>query len=264
MPADIKKGRFISDVDIKKKADGTRAADNSSLRIKAALPGLKDLSRGHDPDMAAGLYPGYGTEDFAALVRELESKGSINKLSSTLDKIASALESKGRIKEAEEIDVISNTLEALDGPQDRCSADKVPGDSSEHTKLQDIKKVLGIPDNFKKMDSEILDTMDKLVNKATYEMSDKSYTKKETVNGIVISVGWSSNVSNREYTIIFPGAANKAGIDDVEIGVSRDRNQAELAFNQAKKIAQTDSDVISVYKKVKDFVYKMKSSTKNV
>lgn len=184
-------------------------------------------------------------------------------ISSSLDKIASALESKGFIKEAEEIDVISNTLEALGGEQDRISADVLPEDSSENKKLQEIKKILGIPDNYKKIDSEILSTLKKLANKAIYDMLDKSYTKKETVNGVVISVGWSPDkIHYDEYTIIFPGASNKPGIDDVEIGISKDRNQAEAVFNQAKKIAQTDSDVISVYKKVKDFIDKMKNTAK--
>ena len=42
----------------------------------------------------------------------------MNKISSMLDKVAGSLESKGLLKEAEELDVISNTIESsLTTPQ---------------------------------------------------------------------------------------------------------------------------------------------------
>lgn len=44
-------------------------------------------------------------------IYELQEQGSTKKLSSILDKIADSLQQKGHLGEAEEIDVVTNTLE---------------------------------------------------------------------------------------------------------------------------------------------------------
>jgi hypothetical protein len=52
--------------------------------------------------------------DWVPVVKEKPYLTPENKLSSALDAVADSLESKGLIKEAAEVDVISNTLEAME------------------------------------------------------------------------------------------------------------------------------------------------------
>jgi hypothetical protein len=85
---------------------------------------------------------------------------------------------------------------------------------------------------------------------------DKSYQEKTTVNGVEISIHWDSRYD--DYTIYFPQieigwAARERGVDDQVIRISRKREVAKQVFDEALKLAQTESDVYEVYKKVEAF-----------
>lgn len=107
-------------------------------------------------------------------------------LATNLNRIASSLESKGLLKEALELDKAADMIEAA-------AATPAP-----NTKLVEIKKILGIPENNKKLDRSI----GILIDEASHELIDKSFHIKENINGIQFNIGWSPD--EKMYTIYMP------------------------------------------------------------
>lgn len=90
------------------------------------------------------------------------------------------------------------------------------------------------------------------------ELHEKElFHNKETVNGIEISVAWSD--MDKDYTIYFPQiefgeAASEKGVHDQIIRIGRRPEAAKQVFEYAANLAQTESDVYALYRKVEDFI----------
>lgn len=88
------------------------------------------------------------------------------------------------------------------------------------------------------------------------EELDKSYLEETTINGKVISVGWDEGYN--DYTIYFPqinigDEAREKGVYDQVIRISQNPKIAKEVFDFASKLAQTESDIYIIYKKVEEF-----------
>ena len=86
---------------------------------------------------------------------------------------------------------------------------------------------------------------------------ENPYHEETTVNGVEIIVDWYDD-SSKDYEIYFPQiefgeAASEKGVSDQVIMVSRRPEVAKQVFDYAAKLAQTESDVYEIYKKVKEF-----------
>ena len=86
--------------------------------------------------------------------------------------------------------------------------------------------------------------------------SDKSYREEKIINGIEIKVRWYDVPAN--YEIYFPQIktgddASQKGVFDQTIRLSEKREVAEKVFEYASKLAESESDVYEIYKKVENF-----------
>ncbi len=86
---------------------------------------------------------------------------------------------------------------------------------------------------------------------------EKPYHEETTVNGIEIVVAWYDD-SSKDYEIYFPQieiseTADEKGVHDQIIRVSQKPEVAKQVFDYAVRLAQTESDVYEIYKKVEEF-----------
>lgn len=83
---------------------------------------------------------------------------------------------------------------------------------------------------------------------------EKPYYEKATVNGVEIIVTWYDD-SSKDYEIYFPQIKFGADPDvyDQVIRISRKPEVAKQVFDYATKLAETESDVYEIYKKVSKF-----------
>lgn len=97
------------------------------------------------------------------------------------------------------------------------------------------------------------------------EIRKELYRNQETVNGIEISVAWSD--MDEDYTIFFPQiewgeAASEKGVRDQIIRIGQRPEAAKQVFEYAANLAQTESDVYALYRKVEDFIRNLPAEEK--
>jgi len=86
------------------------------------------------------------------------------------------------------------------------------------------------------------------------EQEPQKYHESTTVNGVEISIGW-----DNDYTICFPQInlshawENKEGVSDQVLRLSRRPDVAKKVFDYAVQLAQTESNVYEIYRKVDVF-----------
>ena len=91
--------------------------------------------------------------------------------------------------------------------------------------------------------------------------SESKYGDKAMVNGVEISVGWDSGYD--DYTIYFPGIemtsqeAQDKGVFDQVIRISDNPEDAKKVFEYAKKVAEEESNLYNLFKKVEAFVHEL-------
>ena len=91
----------------------------------------------------------------------------------------------------------------------------------------------------------------------TGEQEPRGYHEATTVNGVDISVGWDNGYN--DYTIYFPQIdlshawENEEGVSDQVLRLSRRPDVAKKVFDYAVQLAQTESNVYEIYRKVDAF-----------
>ncbi len=96
-------------------------------------------------------------------------------------------------------------------------------------------------------------TLDEFKFKKETEL-DKGYYEQTTVNGVEISVGWDKGYDN--FTIYFPQIklGVKEGVTDQVIIIAEQSEAAKQVFDYAVQLAEKETDVYEIYKKVDAFV----------
>lgn len=96
-------------------------------------------------------------------------------------------------------------------------------------------------------------TLDEFQFKKETELN-KGYHEQKTVNGVKISVGWDADYDN--FTIYFPQIelGVKEGVEDQAIIIAEQSEVAKQVFDYAVQLAEKETDVCEIYKKVKVFV----------
>ncbi len=82
------------------------------------------------------------------------------------------------------------------------------------------------------------------------------YSDRTEVNGIEMNVGWSEDY--HDYTIYFPqikldDETRDKGVSDQVIRIGETPDLAQRVFEYASQLAETESDVNELYKKVLNF-----------
>lgn len=87
--------------------------------------------------------------------------------------------------------------------------------------------------------------------------SGKDYYEKINVNGTEISVGWDTGYDN--FTIYFPQieVGAKQGVEDQAIIIADQAETAKQVFDYAVQLAEKETDIYEIYKKVRAFVKKV-------
>jgi len=87
--------------------------------------------------------------------------------------------------------------------------------------------------------------------------SGKDYHEKINVNGTEISVGWDTGYNN--FTIYFPQIEIlvKEGVNDQIIIIDKQSEVAKQVFDYAVQLAEKETDIYEIYKKVRAFVKKV-------
>lgn len=86
------------------------------------------------------------------------------------------------------------------------------------------------------------------------------FQAEEIINGVTLMCHYDGGY--REYVLYFPqisidheaGKAAELGINDQVIRISDDQEKAKKVFDFAKAAAQSDNNVLSIYKKVEEFL----------
>jgi hypothetical protein len=86
------------------------------------------------------------------------------------------------------------------------------------------------------------------------EAVERKFLKKETVNGIEISVGWDEGYE--DYTIYLPQVQTdyEKGISDQVVRIGESTEAAERVFEKAKELAAASSTPEELYLKMEKYI----------
>lgn len=86
--------------------------------------------------------------------------------------------------------------------------------------------------------------------------TEEQFRAKETINGTTIMCHFDGEYN--DYVLYFPQInlgeeANEQGVSDQLFRISEDSSVAKQVYEFAKKLAETDKDIYSIFKKTKEF-----------